>query len=359
MKARRTALSLAATLVLGIGLLTGLDAGSAAAGRTGRAATGTSVTVPEPVVTTVVRTTPTGQVLPGTGKPAVHLGYESSPEQSLIGHLYALALEHEGYTVLQDPNSSAPSQRIAGFLGGRLDIFPEYLGYWNSRFAHLHHRYQTLRASFAAGAAYARQHGLKLLPPTPFSDTNCVAVLAQYAAQHDVYSIPQLARQRPIVFGAPSTFQSIADGLPAIEHGYNLHPRRVQTILDTRQYGWLLRPSRSAKARYCSTTDPELDDPRFVQLRDPKHVFGHGNVVPVTTPQVLKREGKTFAHTIERVDALLTLRAIRGLNAEYELGGQDPKAIAEQFLEGNGILPRSRYAPVPTPASASGSRSHG
>ncbi|MDE3134587.1 MAG: hypothetical protein KGL15_11000 [Acidobacteriota bacterium] len=357
MKARRTALSLAAALVLSAGLLTGLGTGSAAVGRTGAAATGTSATVAEPVVTTVVPTTPAGPVLPGTGKPDVHLGYANTPEQSIIGHLYELALKFEGYTVLQDPNSSVPSQRIAGFLSGALDIYPEYLGYWNSRFAHLHHRYQTLQASFAAGAAYARRHGLELLPPTPFSDTNCVAVLAQYAAENDVYSIPQLARHRPVVFGAPSTFQTIADGLPAIEHGYHLHPRRVQTILDTRQYGWLLRPSRSAKARYCSTTDPELDDSRFVQLRDPKHVFGHGNVVPLTTPQVLKREGKTFAETIKRVDALLTLRAIRGLNAEYELGGQDPKAIAEQFLEGNGILPRSRYAPVPTSTSASGSTS--
>lgn len=364
MRARRSALSLGATLVLSIGLLAGLASGSASAGRTGAAATGTattgtsttgtSATVFEPVVTTVVRTTPSGRLMPGTGRPDVHLGYANTPEQAIIGHLYELALKSEGYTVLQDPNSSVPSQRIAGFLDGSLDLYPEYLGYWNSRFAHLHHRYQTLRASFAAGAAYARRHGYKLLPPTPFSDTNCVAVLAQYAAEQDVYSIAALARRRPVVFGAPSAFQTIADGLPAIEHGYHLHPRRVQTILDTRRYGWLLRPSRSAKARYCSTTDPELDGSRFVQLRDPKHVFGHGNVVPVTTPQVLEREGRAFAATIERVDALLTLRAMRGLNAEYELGGQDPKAIAEQFLEGNGILPRSRYAPVPTSTSTSG-----
>jgi osmoprotectant transport system substrate-binding protein len=356
--ARRTGFWLLAMLVLSIGLLAGLGTGAASAGRTGIATTGTSATVPEPVVTTVTRTTRAGQVLPGTGKPDVHLGYANTPEQSIIGHLYELALAQKGYTVIPDPNIGEPNLRIAGLRDGKLDIYPEYIGYWNSRFAHLHHRYQTLQASYAAGAAYARTHGLELLPPTPFSDTNCVAVLARYAARNHVYSIPQLARRQPIVFGAPSTFQSIADGLPALEHGYHLHPRRVQTILDTRQYRWLRGRSRGGRATYCSTTDAQLDLTWFVQLRDPKHIFGHGNVVPVTTPQVLKQEGKAFASTIEHVDSLLTLRAMRGLNAEYD--PQDPSAItaiAEQFLQGNGVLPPSRYAPVPTSTSPSGSTS--
>jgi glycine betaine/choline ABC-type transport system substrate-binding protein len=354
--ARRTALSLLAALVLSAGLLVGFGTGAATAGRKGTATTGTSATVPEPVVTTVMRTTTAAQILPGTGKPDVHLGYENTPEQSIIGHLYELALEQEGYTVIPDANIGEPDLRIAGLRDGKLDIYPEYLGSWNSRFAHLHHRYQTLQASYAAGARYARKHGFMLLPPTPFSDTNCVAVLAQYAARNHVYSIPQLARRRPIVFGAPRTFQSIADGLPALEHGYDLHPRRVQTVLvDTLQYSWLR--GHSGQATYCTTTDPQLDGSRFLQLRDPKHIFGHGNVVPVTTRQVLTQEGEAFAHTIKLVDSLLTLQAMRGLNAEYELGGQDPKAIAEQFLEGNAILPRSRYAPVPTSTSPSGSTS--
>ena len=53
--------------------------------------------------------------------------------------------------------------------------------------------------------------------------------------------------------------------------------------------------------------------------------------------------------TIEKIDALLTLRAMRGLNAEIELGGHDPTNIAYQFLAGQRvIIPPARYAPVPT-----------
>ena len=73
---------------------------------------------------------------------------------------------------------------------------------------------------------------------------------------------------------------------------------------------------------------------------------------PVTTRHAMRAEGKVFKRTLERVDALLTLQAMRGLNAEYQLGRHDPAQIATQFLEGNGILPPARYAPVPTTTTA-------
>ena len=350
-----TALGLLAALVLSCGLVVGLDAGAASAGH-GSTTTSTTVgTVPEPVVTTVTQPTVPAQDLPGTNKPPIHLGDMNTPEQFVIGQLYELALQQQGYLVILDRNVTVPQQRIAGLNRGDLDVYPEYLGQWNSAVAHFHRRFRSLRAAFAAASTYAHRHGFVLLPPTPFSDTSCVAVLAQYAAANHVYSLPELARGGPIIFGAPSVFQYGDDGLPALRHAYHLVPGYVQSISDGLQYWWLR--TGNVQAAYCASTDPALAGPEYVQLQDPKAIFGHGNVIPVTTPRVLQREGKTFARTIERVDSLLTLRAIRGLNSEIELGGHSPTQIALQFLEGNGILPRSQYAPVPTTTSASASGS--
>ena len=125
----------------------------------------------------------------------------------------------------------------------------------------------------------------------------------------------------------------------------------MQPIGSGLEYWWL--NTGNVQAADCETTDPNLAGPKYVQLSDPKHIFGWGNVVPVTTPHVLKAEGKTFRRTIEKIDALLTQRAMRGLNAEIELGNHSPTAIAYQFLQGNGILPPSRYAPVPMTDSGS------
>lgn len=345
MSRRRAAASVAVVAALSAALVVGLDSGAATAGHAGTTPTTTSATVPEPTVTAVGRPTGAAENLPGTNRPPVHLGDMNTPEEFIIGQLYQLALQRQGYTVTLDRNIAAPYLRIAGLKSGTLDLYPEYIGEWNSRVAHLHRRYPSLHASYLAGATYARRHGFRLLPPTPYGYTYCVAVLAQYAAENHVHSIPELARGAPIIFGAPRTFQEIADGLPELERGYHLHPGYVQTILDTLQYPWLR--SGNVQAAYCNTTDPQLLGPKFVELRDPKHIFGYGNVVPVTTPGVLRKEGPVFKRTIENVDRLLTLRAVRGLNAELELGGHLPTDIAEQFLQGNGLLPASRYAPVP------------
>jgi len=348
----RAARGAAAALVLTGGLLIGLSTGAASAGHRAIGRTVTTVaTIPEPVVTTVTQPTVPSADLPGTGKPTIVLGDMNTPEQFIIGQLYEVALEAQGYTITLTRNIGLPSKRTWALQHNTLSIYPEYLGEWNSTVAHLHRRFRTLRASYRAAVAYARRHGVVLLPPTPFSDTSCVAVLTQYAAANHIHSIPELARGGPIVFGTPNVFQYGSDGVPALEHSYHLHPYYLQPIGDTLQYWWLR--SGNVQAAYCSTTDPALTGPKYVALADPKSVFGHGNVIPVTTEHVLHIEGRKFAETIEAVDALLTQRAMRGLNAEIELGGHLPTAVAEQFLEGNGLLPPVRYAPVTTTTTPS------
>lgn len=359
MSPRRAWVGLLATLVLAGGLLIGLNTGAADAGHPGTATTVTNAittpTVPEPAVTTV--TQPTLPKLPGTGRPVVRLGDGNTPEQFIIGQLYMVALEQEGYKVTLYRNIGTPHLRAVALENNHLDLYPEYLGEWNSAVARLHRRFKTLRASLTAAREYARTRGFELLPPTPFSDTSCVAVLSQYAAANHIYSIPQLAHDGPIIFGAPIVFATGTDGVPALQHAYHLNPDYVQPISDGLQYRWL--GTGNVQAAFCSTTDPALGGPKYVQLRDPKHVFGHGNVVPVTTAHVLRVEGKTFARTIEKIDSLLTQRAMRGLNAEDQLGGHLPTPIAQQFLAGNGILPRVRYAPVPTTTSTSATSTAG
>ena len=345
-----------AVLVLTAGVLIGLSTSDAPAGHaqtvpSSAATTSASATVPEPVVTTVTAPTVPANALPGTGKPTIVVGDLNTSEQFIIGQLYEVALEAQGYTITLTRNVGWPSLRIWALRHKTLSLYPEYLGEWNSAIAHLHRRFRTLRASYAAANAYAQANGFVLLPPTPFSDTSCVAVLAQYAAANHVYSIAQLAKGNPIVFGAPSVFQSGSDGVPALEQAYHLNPDYLQSIGDGLQYWWL--GTGNVQAAYCATTDPALAGPDYVQLKDPKGVFGHGNIVPVTTPHELKVEGPAFAATLRKVDRLLTQRAIRGLNAEIELGRHDPNQIAEQFLQGNGVLPRSRYAPVPTTTTSS------
>ena len=350
MSRRRTIAGLAVALILSAGLIAGLGAGTASAGhaRTGT----TTATVPtQPAVTTVATPSTPATGLPGYNRPTVLLGDMNTPQQFVIGQVYKFALQQQGYTISLSRNVGTPHIAQKALKDGTLDLYPNYLGVWNSRVAHLHQRFKTLSASYAAARRYARTHGFVLLRPTPFSDTSGLAVTSEYAQQNHVRSIPELARGTGIIIAAPLEFETGPDGLPALAKAYHLHPGSVQGILVGPQYMWL--QSGNVQAAYVDTTDPSLSRPGFRVLTDPKHVFGFGNVVPVTTPKFLRREGPMFKQTIDEVDALLTLRAIRGLDYEASVERHNPADIAREFLQGYGIVPPTVYAPVAT-ATATG-----
>jgi len=335
--ARRLLVAAAAALTLGGGLLAGCGAGGATVATT-------APTVPS--VTAVSTPTLPSSELPGSDRPIVTLGDMNTPEQFILGQLYQLALQNEGYTVELTRNAGPNPVRQKAVRNGTLDIYPDYLGQWNASVAHLHHRFQTLAASYGAASAYAHRHGFVLLNPTPFSNTSGLAVTAQYAQLNHISSIAGLARGPGILLGAPPQFATGPDGMRALMRAYHLHATQVNSDIGGLQYDKL--DSGAVQAVWVNTTDQELDGTHFRLLADPKHVFGFGNVVPVTTRKVLREEGPVFARTINRVDALLSTQAMRGLNAEEGNNVRNPTSVARQFLQGAGILPPSRYAPAPT-----------
>ena len=341
----RTIAGLAVALILSAGLIAGLGAGTASAGhaRTGT----TTATVPtQPAVTTVATPSTPATGLPGYNRPTVLLGDMNTPQQFVIGQLYKLALQQQGYTVSLSRNVGIIKVAQYALTERTLDLYPNYLGVWNSRVAHLHERFKTLSASYAAASGYAHAHGFVLLKPTPFSDTWGLAVTSEYAQQNHVRSIPELAHGTGIIIAAPLEFETGPDGLPALAKAYHLYPGSVQGIDVGSQYLWL--QSGNVQAAWVDTTDARLGRTGFRELQDPKHVFGFGNVVPVTTPRALRREGPMFKQTIDEVDALLTLRAIRGLDYEASVERHNPADIAREFLQGYGIVPPTVYAPVAT-----------
>jgi osmoprotectant transport system substrate-binding protein len=339
-------LSLGAVVVLAFGVLVAWRAGSADAGHTSTTDT-TSPSMPTQrrVVALPTQTTPAFD-LPGYDRPAVHLGDMNTTEQFIIAELYQLALEQSGYTVI--PSQVGPSAvRAAAMQQGTLDLYPDYLDQWNTEVAHLGHRYRTLHASYGAGNAYALTHGYVLLTPAPCScDTNSsgIAVTAEYAARNHIRSIADLAHGPQIIIGVPQELQ-VPSGLPTLEHAYGLDPF-VQPVLIGSEYRWL--DNANVQAAYVTSTDPNMADAGYKELRDPKHVFGFGNIVPVTTPEVIAAEGPAFRQTINRVDAILTTRAIRGLNTEVIVDHRKVPIVAQQFLQGNGLLPATVFEPAAT-----------
>ena len=321
-------------------------------GRTVAATTGH----PAPVTSVSTATVVTGNattttVLPGTGKPTILLGDSNTPEQFILGQLYRLALKNEGYSVSLSRNVGPAAVSLEAMQQGSLDIFPQYLNVWDTSVADLRQPPGSLQAAYDAGQAWASAHKMTLLGPTPFSDTSGIAVLSTFAAHDQLRTLFDLSGiSGGVTLGGPPEFSQDVGGLPSVEHAYGFTPATTKLVAIGSQYAELR--SGAIQAAYVNTTDPQLAEPTFRLLADPAHVFGFGNVVPVVSDATLVAEGPQFEATIDEVDALLTQTAIRGLNAEVQLGHADPESVAREFLQGNGLLPPPVYSTTTSTATS-------
>jgi osmoprotectant transport system substrate-binding protein len=313
---------------------------AAASTATTTATTTTTVTSPATTtVTTTATTTTTATVtLPGAGKPPVTIGDENLPEQFLLGQLYYQALKAQGFAVTLNENIGPPQVVMQALATGQLAMYPEYLDTWDQDVAGIQHQFPTRSAAYLAGLRYALKHGLDLLDPTPFSDTQAIGVTFDYAVENDLQSIADLAKVAPeLTLGGPPQFQQSPTGLSELENVYGTVPATFTPLEIGAQYQAL--DQGAVQAAVVNTTDPQLLSGSYPLLSDPEHMFGWGNVVPVASVRALDAEGPVFAATIDRVTALLTLPAMRELNAAVVLQGQDPATVAQQFLQDQGVLP--------------------
>ncbi len=276
--------------------------------------------------------------LPGTGKPPVTIGDKNFTEQFLLGELYRQALSAQGFTVLLNRNIGPTEVTLQALQSGRLDMYPEYLDIWNNSIAGYKHAFATAGGAYRAGQRYALIHGLELLAPSAFSDTDAIGVTRTYATENQLMTLDDLRRVAPaLTLGAPPQFQQSPNELPALEQAYGFVPAAFKALDVGAQYQAL--DQGSVQAADVNTTDGQLAGPGYKLLQDPRRVFGWGNVVPVVSAKVLVSEGPAFAATIDRVNSLLSTSVMRRLNAAVDISHQDPVVVAKQFLLAHGLIP--------------------
>ena len=277
---------------------------------------------------------------PGAGRPPVTIGDKNFTEQFVLGELYYEALKAQGFSVQLNRNIGPSEVTMEALQSGRLGMYPEYIDTWNQAIAGDQRTFKSLHAAYEAGQQYAVTHGLALLAPTRFSDTDAVGVGLDYAVQNGLSTIRDLRKVAPtLTFGAPPQFEQDPTGLPALEQAYGFVPAAVKPLEIGDQYQAL--DQGTVQAADVNTTDGQLTTGNYVLLKDPLRVLGWGNVVPVVSAQVLQAEGPAFAATINRVSSLLTLQVIRQLNAAVDVYNEDPAAVAQQFLAADGLAPAS------------------
>ena len=282
---------------------------------------------------TTAAATASGQ--PGKGKPPVTLGTKNFTEQFVLGQLYKQALEAKGFKVALKQNIGSTEIADKALRSGQIDMYPEYIGIFNTAVAGDAKAYPSVEDAFAAGKSYASAHGYTLLPLTPFTDVDALAVTPDYARAHALRSVADLAAIRGLKLGAPPEFRQRETGLVGLARVYGIRDVDFSPLTIGLQYQAL--DDGKIDTADVFTTDGQLQSGRYVVLDDPKNVFGFQNVTPIVSSRVLAAEGPAFEDTLNAVSRVLTTRAMQQMNAAVAIDKQSPADVAQQFLQANGL----------------------
>ena len=272
---------------------------------------------------------------PGVGKPAVTIGDKNFPEENILGALYTQALEAKGYKITLKDNVGSTEIAYKALAAGQIDMYPEYTGVLLSAVAGQTRNPASATAAYSEAKAFVEKHGLTMLQPTPFFDTNAFATLPAYAKEHSLKSIADLKPLgHSVKLGGAPEFATRFQGLPGLKQEYGVIPTFVPIAIEL---SYKALEGGQVNVQNVFTTDGQLLSGKYTVLADPKNLFGFQNVAPLVRQSVLAAEGPAFAETLNKVSGLLTLKAIQQMNAAVTIDKQTAATVAQQFLRANGL----------------------
>jgi osmoprotectant transport system substrate-binding protein len=319
------------TSVLAAVALSALSVGLAACGSSSNNTTSSSSSTPA----TTASTATTASSGPGVGKPAVTIGDKNFAEENILGQLYTQALQAKGFTVTLKENVGSSEIIYKALVSGQIDMYPEYTGTLLSAIAEQTKEPASAATAYMQAKAFVQKHGFTLLNYTPFYDSDALATLPSYASVHHLASIADLKTLgKSLTLGAPPEFATRFEGLLGLKQLYGVVPTFKPIAIEL---SYKALEGGQVDVQNVFSTDGQLLGGKFKVLADPKHVFGFQNVAPVVKQSVLAAEGPAFEATLNKVSALLTIKAIQQMNAAVSIDKQSASSVAHQFLAANGI----------------------
>ena len=264
----------------------------------------------------------------------VVLGTKNFGEEYILGQLYKQALEAKGFKVSYKENIGSTELTQSALTSGKINMYPEYTGVVVQVVFHHATSPKTAAATYKLAKQLEAGKGYTLLNPTPFYDTDVVAVTDATAKKYGLQQIGDLKKVGAFKFGGYPECATRSTCLVGYKKAYGL--KKVSFVPTQLLYPGL--DSNKFLAADVFSTDPPLANPsKYTVLADPKHVTGFQNVAPIVKTSVANALGSKFTQTVNAVSAKLTLNAMIAMNKAFYVDKQSAKNIAKAFLKANGL----------------------
>ena len=273
----------------------------------------------------------------GSSDKTVSVGSKNYTEQLIVGEMYALILEENGFNVEREFNLGGTLVVQAAIESGEIDLYPEYTGTgllivlklpsssdWEAV-------YDTVRE------AYQEQFDLAWLDPSPMNNTQALAMTEEKADELNIRTISDFAAQASdLVLIGPPEFEVREDGLPGLWETYgNFNLQEYQAVDPSFRYPELL--DGEADVAVAFGTDGEISAYNLVILEDDQNLFPPYQLAPVVSQAALDRN-PGIADALNQLSPLLNDGVMRQLNYEVSGNGRQPAEVAQEFLVNSGLI---------------------
>ena len=261
------------------------------------------------------------------------VGSQDYYSNEIIAEAYAQALEGAGFTVERQLRIGQREVYMPEIEAGAIDVFPEYTGnllQYLDQNASAH----TSEEVYAA-LQTALPMGLRALDQAPAADQDSYVVTADFAAEHSLTSIGDLAGAGTLTLGGNSELQTRPYGPMGLSQTYGVTvgftpiedsggPLTVKALKDG-----------DIQLANIYSSDPALADGTLRVLDDPKGLFLASHVVPLASSRV----NDEAAAVINRVSAAMDAEDLVEMNRASTADQKSASQIAREWLVSEGLLP--------------------
>lgn len=266
------------------------------------------------------------------------VGSKEFTESILLGQITAVALEDAGAEIEDRTGISGSATVREALETGEVDMYWEYTGTgWVNILGNSTE--DVPEDLYTAVSEADAENGIAWLEPAPFQNTYRIAVPSSFAEENGLTTMSDAAayiQENPDegAVCAASEFINRDDGLPGLEEAYEFEFTSVVELDLNLIYTQIGEECNFGEV---FSTDARIVSNDLTVLEDDKEFFVEYQGA-MTLRQETLDEYPAIAEIMAPISESLTNETITELNGRIDNDGEQPRDVAEEWLESEGLL---------------------
>lgn len=260
-------------------------------------------------------------------------------EPEILMNIYKLLIEDQSdLTARVEPNFGRTTFVFNALRSDEIDIYTEFTGTVLTNFFDIIPEPGSTEEEVFEEARdlLAEDYDMTLLDPMAFNNTYAIAVTPEFAEEHGIETISDLAPVTDQVSaGFTLEFNDRADGYPGIEDMYGFSFDNITTMEPQLRYTAIESGDVNLIDAY--STDAQLAEYNLVVLEDDQDLFPPYQGAPLMMTALLD-DHPEIAEILSVLDGRITDDQMRDMNYEVDFENRPAEDVARDFLISEGLL---------------------